>query len=645
MISCESFKLLVRSAFQPPTSTSMTKFDFPRPKHGLRAAALALAFSAVLVGCGDSSSSSVHMDEEPGGMTPPGSTEETAETQRMDVQKYIRAARAAVNGLTDMSSDDEVATAEQAINDAQEKIDDKSNMLPSTEVEGYTNELAMLKTDLEDREESIEMAMEEAAEQQREAERVAMNEARLAMNAMVMPVAEAISNENYEPTGDVDPDTALHQTELPDSLENESLTTQGEVVDRDDDANITTITLKDVDGFALNAMDTMAPARGWTAKKFSFEDNTGKGAVFTNLGGPDVQTKTKKYDNFFSINPDNDTTNAGTPMITGLTAKSGTTGQLVFTTNIVATSDHTIKATDFVWGDLPERPPTETAQGEAKYDSPFANDSQEDRSFDISFLGVSGKLECPESNECKVRRWANDAITFTGNPTFTPGDDIEEIDVTRTTTTEDEDYITFGYWMTKMMDGSEASYEISTFADAKGYRELDPSESNNVGKATYSGGAAGIYVLKTGDLADPSLHDGEFVANVKLTAQFGQEGGGKVPVNDEWTITGMVNNFRSATAAAEHDLSGWNLELSRVDLAESRNDDGVAQNPQFFKNTGFEGTTSGGSTEGVWNGTFFGNSSEIADSTDGHPEAIIGEFNGHFNNGHVAGAYGAEKDD
>ena len=51
----------------------------------------------------------------------------------------------------------------------------------------------------------------------------------------------------------------------------------------------------------------------------------------------------------------------------------------------------------------------------------------------------------------------------------------------------------------------------------------------------------------------------------------------------------------------------------------------------------------------MWSGMFFGNAgccTTTADSVaaDDYPAAVIGEFNGHFANGHVAGAFGAEKD-
>ena len=65
---------------------------------------------------------------------------------------------------------------------------------------------------------------------------------------------------------------------------------------------------------------------------------------------------------------------------------------------------------------------------------------------------------------------------------------------------------------------------------------------------------------------------------------------------------------------------------------------------------GFEGKTSGGTgtAEGAWSGTLFGGApaDAAADSVaaDDYPTAVIGEFNGHFANGHVAGAFGAEKD-
>ena len=61
--------------------------------------------------------------------------------------------------------------------------------------------------------------------------------------------------------------------------------------------------------------------------------------------------------------------------------------------------------------------------------------------------------------------------------------------------------------------------------------------------------------------------------------------------------------------------------------------------------TNFNGNTTGGGDTGAWQGTFYGNTGIATGiANDDYPEAVLGEFTGHFaNDGHVAGAFGADK--
>ena len=152
------------------------------------------------------------------------------------------------------------------------------------------------------------------------------------------------------------------------------------------------------------------------------------------------------------------------------------------------------------------------------------------------------------------------------------------------------------------------------------------------GTASYYGAAAGVYIKKDG--ADDSLvvTDGKFTAVAELTARFG---GGTIVPDDDFEVEGTISDFMDGTM----DLGFADLKLGGKDAIGGAT---INQNGSF---TG--GETDGGGTSGNWTGQFYGNTgTETADvSTDDHPMNVSGEFNGHFVNGHVAGAFGAEYDD
>ena len=103
----------------------------------------------------------------------------------------------------------------------------------------------------------------------------------------------------------------------------------------------------------------------------------------------------------------------------------------------------------------------------------------------------------------------------------------------------------------------------------------------------------------------------------------------------------MVNNFRDGTMK----LDGWSVDLKRADFV--NRDEGVlpaAAADREYSGT-FDGATTGG---GTWSGQFFGASAPDDGNTDDvnesiMPSGVAGEFNGHFVNGHVNGAFGAVK--
>ena len=267
------------------------------------------------------------------------------------------------------------------------------------------------------------------------------------------------------------------------------------------------------------------------------------------------------------------------------------------------------------------------------------------KSKNITFLGVPGTLTCGDT-ACTVASAPDGTFSFTNSPTFAPATrNFSNISVRIVSEIGNTKYVTFGYWLNTTGTGTNLKHSIDTFARADGYGDpYDSSVNAQIddfsGSATYSGGAGGVYVLKTGNLLDnPDLHHGEFVADVALKAQYGR-GNANLRPSDEWKITGNINDFRSSTNDT-HDqhLSAWDLALS-ADFG-SRGADNAVNPENGVVLEDYE--TQGGGGTGSWIGAFYGTKATLAEPKD--IEAIVGEFNGHFVNGHVVGAFAATVDD
>lgn len=180
----------------------------------------------------------------------------------------------------------------------------------------------------------------------------------------------------------------------------------------------------------------------------------------------------------------------------------------------------------------------------------------------------------------------------------------------------DMSYMTLGYWMETV--GSR--YTIETFARAR-YGPMTGtglvSDMGQVrGTATYEGNAVGAYVMNKGTMDKMDLYNGEFTADVMLTAHFGRSG----------EIEGVISDFESVTRETDN-LSTWSLTLEAADIE----DDG-----SFSDNT----------TGGEWEGQFYGNLGMSTPTfADDQPQAVVGEFSGDFgNHNQVVGVFGAEED-
>ena len=191
----------------------------------------------------------------------------------------------------------------------------------------------------------------------------------------------------------------------------------------------------------------------------------------------------------------------------------------------------------------------------------------------------------------------------------------------------DIDYLSFGYWVqtTEKANGDITS-AVGTFASgSQPFTTID----DLLGTATYTGSATGMFVKKEGPVdAAVATTSGQFTADAELMAKFG---GPDVATNDAMTISGTVTGFEDSNGDS---IANWTAALEETMIADNT----------------YSGDTTGA---GQWSGAFYGNplNSEGAAVTNNEntalaenaPLGVAGEFNAHFGNGHVIGAFGATR--
>ena len=142
-------------------------------------------------------------------------------------------------------------------------------------------------------------------------------------------------------------------------------------------------------------------------------------------------------------------------------------------------------------------------------------------------------------------------------------------------------------------------------------------------QAVYEGMAAGrsVHKVSNEDVEITEVHSGRFMASVTLTAKFGA-----TPM-----LGGTVSDFTSDNPDAVD--PSWTVTLQETAVASGLVAAGVA------KGTG---------QAGDWTARAYGGADDDASTTDVNetkrPEGILGTFNAHFTDGHVAGAYATRND-
>ena len=255
-------------------------------------------------------------------------------------------------------------------------------------------------------------------------------------------------------------------------------------------------------------------------------------------------------------------------------------------------------------------------------DVPFMDDDE----FTGMFNGASGTYTCVSM--CTLSTNVNgELVDVGGDWQFAPDDDEFPVPVL------DSDYVHFGYWLNESEVGGEPAYMAAAIVGGTVESTIGTVQ-NLEGRATYTGAATGLYVIKTftldGEVQNPM--GGQFTADAMLTATFG---GGGVPANSHYSIVGSIKDFVDRSGEAID--SSWTVALEAALFGRQQSGALTGTNGNVFSGA-TEGDTNADS--GDWSGRFFGE-----DATPGIPSAVAGTFDAQFTNGAVIGSFGAEKDD
>ena len=245
-----------------------------------------------------------------------------------------------------------------------------------------------------------------------------------------------------------------------------------------------------------------------------------------------------------------------------------------------------------------------------------------------TYNGAMGTYKCTGDTDCTVTVNGEGDLTAASNGwIFTPARGAKSDQ-------PDYDYLTYGVWVNKTVkDGVTEYNSVETYATSS--LPATTTVGGLIVDATYKGNAAGVYGHKTfmesGD-ADV-ISAGTFTAAVELNAYFGESP--DVASSQHNSVQGMVSDF---VLSGGQD-NNWNLAIKSATGSIVDGDVVTAS-----------GTTDGGGVnpagENNWNGAFHGAftpndgaTTEVDESAG--PPVLVGEFNGHFINGHTAGAFGS----
>ena len=326
--------------------------------------------------------------------------------------------------------------------------------------------------------------------------------------------------------------------------------------------------------------DAMAATHyGWQGMRFTAEPDGAEGTyeamVYSNVGEP---TEGAKFEDTHTLNAD-----------------SGETGDVSSLTGHVAARvasssfDHSAGLKEF---ELPDNAVRVMIAG--------------------SYQGVSGMYYCQPTSATTTcsATVSGDGFTLGGGTwTFKPTNPE-----TRLMSIPDAVYASYGWWIHKSEDGS--TFTASAFAANKGSVNTVTGLDVLNGTATYMGGAAGKYALRsmTGGTNDA----GHFTAKATLEANFTDN-----------TITGTIDNFMGADGEARD----WSVELKEAAVSGTGEISRTADDDTVWSMGG-----TAASASGEWSGNFYENGDDLV------PKVGTGTFYTEFGaDGKMVGAFGVNK--
>ncbi len=244
-----------------------------------------------------------------------------------------------------------------------------------------------------------------------------------------------------------------------------------------------------------------------------------------------------------------------------------------------------------------------------------------------SYHGVSGTYSCVPSdgNKCAARVATSgfelggitDANVFgaaNASWTFKPTDpEARLMDM------PDDTYASYGWWIHKSADGE--TFTASAFAADRGTVDAASGLDTLLGTATYMGGAAGKYALRS--LTGGTNDAGHFTARATLEADFTNS-----------MVTGTIDNFMGADGQPRN----WSVELKESGVNESGNIIGEAGTGDDQMQTVWSMDGTAAAAAGGWQGTLKDN------GVDGVPKVGTGTFTSMFGaDGNMVGAFGVNK--
>ena len=278
--------------------------------------------------------------------------------------------------------------------------------------------------------------------------------------------------------------------------------------------------------------------------------------------------------------------------------------------------------------------------------------------FAGTFNGIRGKFACAET--CTIGATDQGISVITGVWTFIPaflgpdgislaGDEEEQIASREddllpepSVPVLDDNYLRYGWWTTVDEDDSTKISFRTFYGGAMAYSNDDFGGLE--GEAEYVGPAAGRYAAKTfnTNATLDSLRNGTFTATARLTARFG---GVDIAASKANQIEGVIDGFENEDG---QDMPGWRVTLNPIDTSAGLNDGGGRIMTREAQDAGENGGVGGGVagspvSSGGWEASFFGPTDATVDATDRYPSSVAGKFDAHSSQGHVGGAFGAEK--